>query len=139
MLGGVEIPSDVGTLGHSDGDAALHALMDAMLGACALGDIGVHFPDNDEAYRGIDSKLLLERCYEIVQNAGYRLINADITIILQRPRLAEYKESMRRTISSVLGVSTADISIKATTEEKLGFTGSGEGVAVHAVVLMDNI
>lgn len=139
MLGGVEIPSAVGTLGHSDGDAALHALMDAMLGACALGDIGMHFPDNDEAYRGIDSKLLLERCYEIVQNAGYRLINADITIILQRPRLAEYKESMRRTISSVLGVSTADISIKATTEEKLGFTGSGEGVAVHAVVLMDNV
>lgn len=139
VLGGVEIKSDVGTLGHSDGDAAIHALIDAMLGACALGDIGEHFPDNDVSYAGIDSKILLARCNELVSAAGYRLSNADITIILQRPRIGMYKESMRNTLASVLNTDVSNISVKATTEEKLGFTGSGEGVAAHAVVLMEKI
>ena len=139
VLGGVQIVSDVGTLGHSDGDAAIHALIDAMLGACALGDIGGHFPDNDMAYAGIDSKLLLARCCELVAQAGYRLGNADITIVLQRPKIASYKEAMRQAIASVMNADISAISVKATTEEKLGFTGSGDGVAAHAVVLMEEL
>jgi len=139
VLGGVHIESSFGTLGHSDGDAVIHALIDAMLGACALGDIGGHFPDNDSSYKDIDSRILLKRCGELVQAAGYRLGNADITLILQRPKIAAYKEQMRQTLADILGVDVSRISVKATTEEKLGFTGSGEGVAAHAVVLMEEI
>ena len=136
MLGGVEIPGELGTLGHSDGDAALHALMDAMLGACAMGDIGALFPDTDDAYLGIDSKILLRRTADLLREKGYVLGNADVTIVLQRPRLAPYIPAMRQCIADAAGVDVDAVSVKATTEEKLGFTGASEGVAAHAVVLM---
>ncbi len=139
MLGGVEIPGELGTLGHSDGDAPLHALIDAMLGACAMGDIGKLFPDSDDAYLDIDSKILLKRAADLLRERGYEISNADVTIILQRPRLAPYIEDMRRAIALAAHVPTDRISVKATTEEKLGFTGSSEGVAAHAVVLMQEI
>ena len=137
VLGGVEIPYEKGLLGHSDADAALHALMDAMLGALALGDIGKHFPDTDEKYRGISSLRLLEETAAMVRTEGYALVNADITIVAQRPKLAPYIPEMRRTIAKALGADLGDISVKATTEEGLGFTGSGEGLAARAVVLME--
>ncbi len=137
VLGGVEIPYEKGLLGHSDADAALHALMDAMLGALALGDIGKHFPDTDEKYRGISSLRLLEETAAMVRAEGYALVNADITIVAQRPKLAPYIPEMRRTIAKALGADLGDISVKATTEEGLGFTGSGEGLAARAVVLME--
>lgn len=139
MLGGVEIPGELGTLGHSDGDAPLHALIDAMLGACAMGDIGKLFPDGDDAYLDIDSKILLKRAADLLRERGYEISNADVTIILQRPKLAPHIEEMRRVIALEAGVPGDRISVKATTEEKLGFTGSSEGVAAHAVVLMQEI
>lgn len=139
VLGGVEIPYEKGLLGHSDADAALHALMDAMLGALALGDIGKHFPDTDEKYRGISSLRLLEETAGLVRAEGYELVNADITIVAQRPKLAPYIPEMRRVIADTLGANLGDISVKATTEEGLGFTGSGEGLAARAVVLMEKM
>ncbi len=139
VLGGVEIPYEKGLLGHSDADAALHALMDAMLGALALGDIGKHFPDTDEKYRGISSLRLLEETAGLVRAEGYELVNADITIVAQRPKLAPYIPEMRRVIADTLGADLGDISVKATTEEGLGFTGSGEGLAARAVVLMEKM
>ena len=137
VLGGVEIPYELGLLGHSDADAALHALMDAMLGALALGDIGQHFPDTDEKYRGIDSIRLLEHVSALISERGYALVNADITIIAQRPRLAKDVPEMRRRIAGAIGTSVENISVKATTEEGLGFTGSGQGIAARAVVLLE--
>jgi 2-C-methyl-D-erythritol 2,4-cyclodiphosphate synthase len=139
VLGGVEIPYEKGLLGHSDADAALHALMDAMLGALALGDIGKHFPDTDEKYCGISSLRLLEATAAMVRAEGYALVNADITIVAQRPKLAPYIPEMRRVIADTLGADMGDISVKATTEEGLGFTGSGEGLAARAVVLMEKM
>jgi 2-C-methyl-D-erythritol 4-phosphate cytidylyltransferase/2-C-methyl-D-erythritol 2,4-cyclodiphosphate synthase len=133
ILGGVEIPYEKGLLGHSDADVLLHALMDAMLGAAALGDIGKLFPDNDPAYAGADSMKLLARVCEVLKENGWTLGNADMTVICQRPKLAGYIQEMRRRIAEVCGVSEDRISVKATTTEKLGFTGRGEGIAAEAV------
>ena len=139
ILGGVEIPWEKGLLGHSDADVLVHALMDAILGAAALGDIGKLFPDNDEAYLGADSIVLLSKVTELLREHGWSLSNADCTVIAQRPKLSPYIETMRMNIADACGVESDDISIKATTEEKLGFTGSGEGIAAHAVVLIEEI
>ena len=138
IIGGVDIPYELGLLGHSDADVLLHALMDALLGAAAMGDIGKLFPDSDEAYRGADSTLLLREVCKRVGEKGYVLSNADCTVIAQRPKLAPYIDSMRRIIADCLGVDIDRISVKATTEEKLGFTGEGLGIAAHAVVLLEN-
>lgn len=138
ILAGVEIEYEMGLLGHSDADVLTHALMDAMLGAAALGDIGLHFPDNDDSYKGISSILLLERVKAIVENKGYKLGNADITVIAQAPKLRPFIEQMTENLSKVLGCDADCINIKATTEEKLGFTGRKEGIACHAVVLLEN-
>ena len=137
VLCGVEIEFSLGTVGHSDADVALHALMDAMLGALALGDIGRHFPDTDMRYRGISSLELLKQVNRLVGEAGYKLGNADITILAQQPKLAPHIPQMRETTARALGVDAGRISVKATTEEKLGFTGALEGIAAHAVVLLE--
>ncbi len=139
ILCGEKIEYEKGLLGHSDADVALHALCDAMLGACAMGDIGRHFPDTDMKYKGISSMILTKEVAEIVKNKGYKLVNADITIVCQRPKLAPYIENMRKNVSEVLGVDTDAINVKATTTEKLGFEGSGEGISTTAVVLLENI
>ncbi|MBQ2251663.1 MAG: 2-C-methyl-D-erythritol 2,4-cyclodiphosphate synthase [Clostridia bacterium] len=140
ILGGVDIPFEKGLLGHSDADVAVHALMDALLGALALGDIGKHFPDNDPAYKGISSILLLEKVFELITRENYTLSNADITIIAQRPKLLPYIPEMRKNVAEALGCDISKISIKATTEEGLGFTGSGEAISAHAVcILQKNI
>ena len=139
ILGGVEIDWEKGLLGHSDADVLTHALMDAMLGAAALGDIGKLFPDNDPAYSGADSIELLKKVNAVLHEHGYSLVNADCTVIAQRPKLSPYIDDMRRTIASALKADADAISIKATTEEKLGFTGEGLGISAHAVVLIDRI
>jgi 2-C-methyl-D-erythritol 2,4-cyclodiphosphate synthase len=136
MLGGVRIPFDRGLKAHSDGDVALHALADALLGALALGDIGHFFPDTDAVWRGADSALLLQKVFEQVSGQGYQLGNADITIICQQPKIAPHVTAMRDRIAAVLNCDVSSISVKATTTEKLGFTGRGEGIAVMAVVLL---
>ena len=138
ILCGVDIPFEKGLLGHSDADVALHALMDAMLGAAALGDIGSHFPDTDDTYKGISSMELLRQTAAIIDEAGYRLANADVTIIAQRPKIAPYIREMRENIAEALGVDIENISVKATTTEKLGFTGREEGIAAQAVCLLDS-
>lgn len=137
ILGGVEIPFEKGLLGHSDADVLLHALMDAMLGAAALGDIGQHFPDKDPRYAGADSLLLLKEVYRFLDEAGYRVENVDCTILAQRPKLMSYLPLMRRNIAEAISLETDAVSIKATTEEGLGFTGDGSGIAAHAVVLIE--
>lgn len=137
-LCGILIPSEKGFVAHSDGDVAIHALCDAMLGALALGDIGHLFPDNDPAYKGIDSKILLARVNERIAALGWQLGNADITIALQRPKLAPHIQAMRECIASVLSVDVSRISVKATTTERLGFVGREEGCAVTATVLLIN-
>ena len=139
VLGGVEIPYEKGLLGHSDADALLHALMDAMLGALALGDIGKHFPDTDERYKGIDSRELLRHTAALIREKGWKLGNADMTIIAQAPKMAPHILTMRENIATDLGTHIDNISVKATTEERLGFTGSGEGIAARAVVLLERI
>ena len=139
ILGGIEIPYEKGLLGHSDADVLVHALMDAMLGAAALGDIGKLFPDKDDAYLGADSILLLEKVTALLRENGYVLLNADCTVIAQKPKLAPYIDSMRHRIADAAGVSLSRISVKATTEEKLGFTGEGLGIAAHAVVLIEEV
>jgi len=136
ILGGVEIPYEKGLLGHSDADVLLHALTDAILGALALRDIGYHFPDSDERYRGADSMKLLGEVVRMMRERGYRFGNADITLIAQRPKIAKYIPAMRERIARTLGCSLEDVNIKGTTEEGLGFTGSGEGIAAHAVCLL---
>lgn len=137
ILGGVDIPWEKGLLGHSDADVLVHALMDAMLGAAALGDIGKLFPDSDDAFLGADSILLLKKVTEVLKEHGWQLVNADCTVIAQRPKLSPFIEKMRETIASAADAAVSQISVKATTEEKLGFTGSGEGIAAHAVVLIE--
>lgn len=137
MLGGVRVPHAHGLEAHSDGDVVLHALCDALLGAAGLGDIGVHFPPGDPAFRNIDSRVLLRRTCELVTAAGYRPGNADITIVAQAPRLAPHIDAMRTHISSDLQVPTGQVNVKATTTEQLGFTGRGEGIAALAVVLLE--
>ena len=139
MLGGVKIPHQFSFKAHSDGDVLLHALCDALLGAIAQGDIGRHFPDNDLQYKNISSCVLLKRVYEKVLAAGYQLTNADITVIAQAPKLAEYIEAMCEKISEQLQVEKNQINIKATTTEGLGFTGKEEGIAVHSVVLLQKL
>ena len=136
VLGGVTIPWERGLLGHSDADVLLHALMDALLGAAALGDIGKLFPDSDPRYRGIDSRKLLRRVAVLLEREGYAVGNVDMTLVAQRPKVAPYIEAMRANIAADLGVSVTRVSVKATTEEGLGFTGSGEGMAAHAVALL---
>ncbi len=138
VLGGVTIPYEYGLDGHSDADVLIHALMDSLLGACALGDIGIHFPDTDPAYKDIDSMLLLEKTYELVDKAGYRLINADITLVAQRPKIAPYGDEMRRNIAYTLNTNIENINIKATTEEGLGFTGNSEGIKCYSVCLLES-
>lgn len=137
ILCGVEIPWEKGLLGHSDADVAVHALMDAILGAAALGDIGQLFPDTDPAYAGADSLELLRIVSKKMTDAGYRFSNGDITILAQRPKLAPFIPIMRSKTAEALGVEPEQISVKATTEEGLGFTGSGEGISAHAVVLLE--
>ena len=137
ILGGVEIPWEKGLLGHSDADVLLHALMDAILGAAALGDIGQHFPDSDELYAGADSLRLLTEVARLLNEAGYRLVNADCTILAQRPKLMPHLPQMRANIARALEADVDAISVKATTEEGLGFTGDGSGIAAHALVLIE--
>lgn len=137
VLGGVEIPCEKGLLGHSDADVLIHALMDAMLGAAALGDIGKLFPDNDDAYLNADSAELLKKVAALLRKKGYALSNADCTVIAQKPKLASYIDAMRSRIAEAVGTEIGRISVKATTEEHLGFTGEGLGIAAHAVVLLE--
>ena len=136
ILGGVKIPYEKGLLGHSDADVLLHAVMDALLGAAALGDIGKHFPDSDPAYKGISSLKLLEHVGELLEREGYTVGNIDATIITQRPKMAPHIPVMRKNIAEVLRIEESQINIKATTEEGLGFTGSGEGISSQAVCLL---
>ena len=139
ILGGVDINYELGLLGHSDADVLVHAIMDAMLGALALGDIGQHFPDNDESYSGADSIELLKKVGELVKDKGYTVVNIDSTILCQRPKLKPYIPDMRKTIAAALNIDADAVSVKATTEEGLGFTGNGEGIAAHAVCLLDKM
>lgn len=134
VLGGVEVPHALGLLGHSDADVLLHALSDALLGAAALGDIGQHFPDTDPTYEGADSLVLLARVMELLGEKGYVVGNADCTIVAQRPKLKDYLPEMQENIARTLGVTLGEVNVKATTEERLGFTGREEGIAAYAVV-----
>jgi len=136
VLGGVRIAHDRGLLAHSDGDVVIHALCDALLGALALGDIGVHFPPSDPRWKGADSRVFLRHCAGLLADRGWRLGNADVTVVCERPKVAPHAEAMRANLSQDLGVARDAISIKATTTEKLGFTGRGEGLAAQAVVLL---
>lgn len=136
VLGGVKIPHDRGLLGHSDADVLTHAIMDALLGAAALGDIGLHFPDSDPAYRGISSLSLLERVGKLLREKGYSVGNIDATVVAEEPRLRPYIDAMRKNIAAALGVDAELVSVKATTEEGLGFTGERLGIAAHAVCLL---
>ena len=139
ILGGVNVPFDLGLLGHSDADVLTHAIMDALLGAVALGDIGRHFPDSDEAYRGADSLKLASHVAKLLGDRGYAIVNVDATLIAQRPKIAPYIEQMQVNIANALGVLPEQINLKATTEEHLGFTGEGLGMAAHAVCLIEAI
>lgn len=139
IIGGVKIDYEFGLLGHSDADVLTHAIMDALLGAAALGDIGKHFPDSDPAYAGADSLTLAKNVSALLRSNGYRIINVDSTVLAQRPKLAPFIPIMRERLAAALGVSIEDVSVKATTEEGLGFTGSGEGIAAHAVCLTERL
>ena len=136
IIGGVEIPYELGLLGHSDADVLLHAICDALLGAAALGDIGKHFPDNDNAFLNIDSRILLRKTVALLKEKGYKIGNIDATVIAQKPKMAPYIEQMRKNIAEDCGVNVSFINVKATTEEGLGFTGALEGVSAHAVCVI---
>ena len=136
ILGGVEVPHTLGLLGHSDADVLTHAVMDSLLGAAALGDIGRHFPDTDPAYAGADSLKLLDHVVELLEKKGYQVGNVDATILAQKPKLAPYIEKMRDNLAARMKVEPDQVNVKATTEEKLGFTGAEEGIAAHAVALL---
>lgn len=136
IIGGVNIPHDAGLLGHSDADVLVHAVMDSMLGALALGDIGKHFPDTDERYKGADSIELLRQVAKIVDDHDYTVSNIDSTILAQAPKMAPHIDRMRKNIACAVGIDTSRVSVKATTEEKLGFTGEKKGIAAHAVCLL---
>jgi 2-C-methyl-D-erythritol 2,4-cyclodiphosphate synthase len=136
VLMGCPVPHDRGLLGHSDADVMLHALMDALLGAAGLGDIGQHFPDTDPAYRGADSAVLLEAVMASLGAGGWAVVNADVCLIGERPKLSPHREAMRRRIAPILGIAPTELNVKATTTEHLGFTGRGEGLAAQAVVLL---
>lgn len=137
VLGGIEVPHTKGVLGHSDGDVLIHAIMDAMLGALALGDIGQHFPDTDMKYENIDSTILLKKVKELIAERGYKVVNLDSIIVLQKPKVKPYIEAMRKRIAEVLELDMEQVSVKATTEEKLGFTGDESGVKSYCVVLLE--
>jgi 2-C-methyl-D-erythritol 2,4-cyclodiphosphate synthase len=137
ILGGVKIDYELGLLGHSDADCLLHAIMDALLGAAAMGDIGKHFPDTDEKYKGADSAILMKEVGRMLAEAGYRIGNIDATIIAQKPKMAPHIESMRERIAEVLGIDISRINVKATTEEGLGFTGEGLGISCQAIALLE--
>lgn len=139
IIGGVEIPHSKGLLGHSDADVLAHAICDALLGAAALGDIGKHFPDNDDRYKDIDSLVLLEKVCELIRNKGYEISNVDSTILAQAPKLRPYIDEMRSKLAKAMKLDIDEVSVKATTEERLGFTGREEGIAAHAVVLLMTI
>ncbi len=139
IIGGVDIPWHLGLAGHSDADVLLHAICDALLGAAAMGDIGRHFPDTDARYKGIDSRKLLREVAGKIRDAGYGLVNLDATIIAQAPKMAPHIETMRANIAADLGVAPGAVNVKATTTEKLGFTGRGEGIAVEAVCLLESL
>lgn len=136
-IGGVKIPHAKGALGHSDADVLLHAICDALLGALALGDIGHHFPDTDPAFKNIDSKILLKKCFDLINTKGYTVINIDSTLCLQSPKINPYISQMRKVIASITKITTEDISIKATTTEKLGFVGREEGIIAYATILLN--
>ncbi len=136
-LGGVRIDSPIGCIAHSDGDVAIHALCDALLGALALGDIGKHFPDTSDEFKGIDSKILLRRVMGLIEAEGWSVVNVDVTIAMQRPKLAPYIVAMRECMASIMGCSAGQVSVKATTTEKLGFVGRSEGCEVYAVALLE--
>jgi 2-C-methyl-D-erythritol 2,4-cyclodiphosphate synthase len=137
ILGGIEIPSPFGPTGHSDADVLIHAICDALLGAAALGDIGTHFPDNSAEFKNIDSKLLLQRVIHLLKEKKYFIVNIDTTIILENPKIAPHIKAMRETLSAVMEIPVQDISIKATTNEKMGYVGRQEGVCAHAVALIE--
>lgn len=137
IIGGVDIPCEKGLLGHSDADVLLHAVCDALLGAAALGDIGKHFPDSDEKYKGIDSTLLLKHTADLIAQNGYKISNIDCTVIAQQPKLAPYIEQMRVSIAKKCNINISRVNVKATTEERLGFTGEGLGISAHAVCLIE--
>lgn len=139
ILGGVDIPFEKGLLGHSDADVLLHAIADALLGAAALGDIGKLFPDTDPEFEGADSMVLLRRVYTRVRQQGYKLCNVDATVLAQRPKLRDYIDTMRENIAKALDTDISCVSVKATTEEKMGFTGEGKGIAAHAVCLIERM
>lgn len=138
-IGGVKIPHHKGAKGHSDADVLLHAICDAMLGALALGDIGVHFPDTDQTFKNIDSKILLERSYQLITNKGYRVVNVDSSLCLEAPKIKPYVPAMQEAIAGILQLSISDVSIKATTTEKMGFVGREEGLVAYATVLLEKI
>ena len=138
ILGGVSIPFEMGLLGHSDADVLIHAIIDALLGACALGDIGRHFPDDDEKYRGVSSLELLRSVNNLISEKGFGIVNIDATLVIQRPKIAPFIEEMINNISYTLNIERGRINIKATTEEHLGFTGRGEGACAYAVALLKN-
>ena len=135
-IGGVKVPHSKGALGHSDADVLLHAICDAILGALALGDIGVHFPDTDAAFKDIDSKILLKKCVELIDAKGYKVINIDSTLCLQSPKIKSYIPQMQQTIAAIAHITTADVSVKATTTEQMGFIGREEGLKAYATVLL---
>ncbi len=137
FIGGIEIPHTAGLLGHSDADVLLHAICDALLGAASLGDIGTHFPDTKEEFRGIDSKILLAKTAELIGEKGYKIANIDSTVVAQAPKLSPYITDMKNCIAKVCGISPDAVNVKATTEEKLGFTGREEGISAHAVCLLE--
>lgn len=137
-IGGVKIPHHKGALGHSDADVLLHAICDAMLGALALGDIGMHFPDTDASFKNIDSKILLKKTFELIQSKGYRIVNIDSSVCLEAPKIKKYGASMREVIAEIVQVGIDDVSIKATTAEKMGFIGREEGLVAYANVLLEN-
>lgn len=138
-IGGVKIPHSKGAVGHSDADVLLHAICDALLGALCLGDIGVHFPDTDAAYKNIDSKILLERTIALIKEEGYSIVNIDTTLCLEQPKIKPYTEQMRKVIAGIARITERDISIKATTTEQMGFVGREEGLVAHAVVMLEKV
>jgi len=138
-IGGVLIPHYKGALGHSDADVLLHAICDAMLGAACLGDIGVHFPDTSDEFKNIDSKILLQKTFELITTAGYAIVNIDSTVCLQQPKIKDYIPQMQQTIANILSLKPADVSIKATTTEKMGFVGREEGVSAYTVILVTQL
>jgi 2-C-methyl-D-erythritol 2,4-cyclodiphosphate synthase len=137
-IGGVKIPHTMGALGHSDADVLLHAICDALLGALALGDIGEHFPDTDASYKNIDSKILLQKTWELVKQKNYRVVNVDSSVCLEAPKIKKYAPEMRAVIAGILQISIEDVSVKATTTEKMGFVGREEGLIAYATVLLES-